>query len=651
MSSGRANKPDTPADLRLRECLTATEKRCFNMVAGAGSGKTTSLVKALSTLVAERGASLKLHRQRIACITYTEVAAEEIWSDVGNNSIVHVSTIHSFLWMVARTFQKDIRDWVLSRVNERIEELKSTASDFGPRVQQRTRDKNRRDVERFEAIKPQIEAVRGFTYGTGSDYANGILGHDDIIRMATDFIRERRLFQTILVQQFPYVFVDESQDTQEAVVTALKQVAARAGGRFCLGFFGDPMQKIYATGIGVVSLEEDWLHIPKEENFRCSTTVLNVANAIRKSGDDLVQVGGRTQEVVGARLPVLGTARIFILSADNQRDGNVAAIRNWVADRNVDEAWRIGPNADVKMLVIVHRMAANRLGFGNLYAAMNDKAPQAFRDGFLDATAWPLRPFQSFVLPMVEAIEADDEFAAMTLLREYSPLLERDRFPKEGVAKLLASLRAASYRLRDLMAPGSGATVHDVLSLLCDSQLTSLDPLLRSYLADGITDAKPENQRAAQKEEAREEEDDDGGKEIAAMTLYLACLASEFRGYREYIQEKSPFSTQQGIKGTEFGRILVILDDEESTHVQFSYDKYFGVVPPSKRDLQNIAEGKETTIDRTRRLFYVCCTRAQIDLVVVYFSQDPAEAERCVRASKIFQDTDILTAASLAQIG
>ena len=54
----------------------------------------------------------------------------------------------------------------------------------------------------------------------------------------------------------------------------------------------------------------------------------------------------------------------------------------------------------------------------------------------------------------------------------------------------------------------------------------------------------------------------------------------------------------------------------QGTHTQFSYDKYLRIKPLSERDLKNIQEGKETIIDRTRRLFYVCCTRALMDLVV-----------------------------------
>jgi len=55
------------------------------MIAGAGSGKTTSLIKGLTEILVKHGERLKLRRQQVACITYTEIAAGEIWADVGNN--------------------------------------------------------------------------------------------------------------------------------------------------------------------------------------------------------------------------------------------------------------------------------------------------------------------------------------------------------------------------------------------------------------------------------------------------------------------------------------------------------------------------------------------------------------------------------------
>lgn len=627
MSSSRANKPDTPADVQLRDCLVAPERRCFTMVAGAGSGKTTSLVKALATIISAHGVTLKRNRQRVACITYTEIAAGEIWADVGGSPLAHVSTIHSFLWMITRSFQSDIRSWVERRIDERIAELEAAAAAFGPRVQQRTREKNSSDVARYRSWKIPVRSVPGFNYGTGSNYPKGILGHDDIIRMSTDFLRERPLFRMLLAQQFPFVFVDESQDTQDIVVDALKAVAQQAGTKFSLGFFGDPMQRIYPTGVGPIPEENDWAVIHKEENFRCPSTVLAVANAVRRDGDDLVQTGGRTEEINGERKSVEGTARIFILPADGRRDANITAVRNLVARENNDQAWREGQDADVKLLVIVHRMAAARLGFADLYSAMNDKAPSAFRDGFLDSSAWPLRPFDTFVLPIVEAVEAGREFEAMALLRKHCPLLVKEALIGRSVPDLLNQLRAATYQLRELMLENAGATNLDVLSLLRDQQLVTLDPRILVYL---------DNAQAEPDEEDGEVDGNEASQELAAMDAFLACPAKQFRGFRRYVQQQSPFSTQQGIKGAEFNRVLVILDDDEGTHVQFSYDKYFGVKELSARDLDNIRDGRETSIDRTRRLFYVCCTRALTDLVVVYFSTTPAVAERHVRASGIF---------------
>ncbi len=69
--SQRANQPDTQADLALRECLLGNPSKSFIMVAGAGSGKTTSLIKALKAIIESHGEKLLLRRKRIACITYT----------------------------------------------------------------------------------------------------------------------------------------------------------------------------------------------------------------------------------------------------------------------------------------------------------------------------------------------------------------------------------------------------------------------------------------------------------------------------------------------------------------------------------------------------------------------------------------------------
>src|SRR3546814_11715066 len=93
--TSRIGQPDTAADIELRACLDQRPQRCFVMVAGAGSGKTTSLVKALAHLAETRSTELRTRGQKIACIPYTEIGAKENWGDVGNDRRGTVATTHT----------------------------------------------------------------------------------------------------------------------------------------------------------------------------------------------------------------------------------------------------------------------------------------------------------------------------------------------------------------------------------------------------------------------------------------------------------------------------------------------------------------------------------------------------------------------------
>ena len=651
--TSRANKPDTQADLDLRDCINSSPPRSFIMKAGAGSGKTTSLIKGLSSVIASHGNKLRKSRQRVACITYTDVAAAQIWRDVGQDSLAHVSTIHSFLWLLAKPFQNDIRAWVATRIQEKIEVLTVAQASYGPRVQQRTRDKAARDQQRLERQVGQISAVRSFMYGTGSNYTKGILGHDDILKLVPFLIASRPLFRTLIARQFPFVFVDESQDTTADVVEALRTIDRDPASPICLGFFGDPMQQIYTTGIGSITAEQSWTDIPKPENFRCSVQVLNLANRIRIDGDDLIQVAGKRLGPDGLIPTPSGSAELFILSADDTRDANLIKVREWMAVKTNEIAWRDGDGdgneTGVKVLVIVHRMAAKRLGFGDLYAALNDKAPETFKTGFLDGTAWPLRPFVSFVLPLVQAKSANRELEIMQILRTQSPfMMNKVELSAKGfdVAARLLFIRQTVSEITTALSDELNATCGDVLRIIQASGILTLDPRVLSYLEPAVvqTVVQPDAQPG-------EEDDNDGGdlaKEIAAMDAFLATPAKQFRPYHTYISEKSPFWTQQGIKGAEYERVLVVLDDDEGTHNLFSYEKYLGIKPLSDNDRKNIDEGKESTLDRTRRLFYVNCTRALKDLAIVLFTADPAAAELKLRQGVLFPDVSIHNQSALS---
>jgi DNA helicase-2/ATP-dependent DNA helicase PcrA len=237
-------------------------------------------------------------------------------------------------------------------------------------------------------------------------------------------------------------------------------------------------------------------------------------------------------------------------------------------------------------------------------------------------------------LPLASASINGREFDVMHILRNQSPLLNREKLKKVNVAEQLVKLRQFTENLTQMMGMESTSTVADVLRHIHGSGVVDLDPRLLSYLdlpapiekmgPDFVDDLEGDD------------EDEELPKEIAAMDAFLACPASQFWSYNKYIAEESPFSTQQGIKGAEFERVLVILDDDEGTHVQFSYDKYLGIKPLSERDEASKREGRETAVERTRRLFYVCCTRALKDLVVVLFTSDVAAAQARIAGLGLF---------------
>lgn len=634
--SRRVDSPDTDADRAIHACIAATPPQPFVVRAGAGSGKTTSLIKALDWVMLEHGARMRAKKQKVACITYTDLAANEILADVNDDPLVHVSTIHSFYWSIAKTFQADIKGWLQNDIRRRISELEKEFENYSSRVRQTTRDRNKDDQERYARSLEAVAGVKIFNYGMGSDYAKGILGHEDILQLADFLLQNRPLFRRVVALNYPFVFIDESQDTFPGVVKSFKEVEAQMRGKFCLGFFGDPMQSIFMRGAGDIPLEDRWRAITKPENFRCAKRILDVANAVRAQGDGMEQVRGLHERVDGDLKPVEGSARMFVLPNTLKRTEALARVRAWNAARNNDEGWTTPDNA-VKILVIVHRMAANRLGFGGIYSALNDKTSEAMKQGMQDGTGWPVRPFLSFALPIVTAVKAGNEFAAMNLLREFSPRLEPGELVGLRAADVLRELRAAVLRLV-AMLDEAGTTVGDIALHLGDTGLFKFDERYERVLGfiggvddvaqeTATTDATPTEERSSDR----------------AMLRFFGCAAQELRPYERYISEGSPYATQHGVKGAQFERVIVVMDEEESEYRTYNYERVFASAEARAADRARAQDGDENTWSRTLRLLYVCCTRAQRGLVLTFFVADPASILENVVASGILPRNAIFT--------
>ena len=139
-------------------------------------------------------------------------------------------------------------------------------------------------------------------------------------------------------------------------------------------------------------------------------------------------------------------------------------------------------------------------------------------------------------------------------------------------------------------------------------------------------------------------DDEDGettDEAIEAWDLALEAKFSEVSKYDEYLDEKSKFATHQGVKGLEFPRVVVIIDDVEARGFMFSYDKLFGAKELTASDKKKEAEGNETGIDRTRRLFYVACSRAEKYLAIVAYTDNPEILKENALAYGWFEESEI----------
>jgi DNA helicase-2/ATP-dependent DNA helicase PcrA len=74
----------------------------------------------------------------------------------------------------------------------------------------------------------------------------------------------------------------------------------------------------------------------------------------------------------------------------------------------------------------------------------------------------------------------------------------------------------------------------------------------------------------------------------------------------------------------------------------FSYEKLFGAKNKTKTDIDNERDGKDTSIARTTRLFYVACTRAQKSLAVIAYTSDKDAVKNTALTNGWFFDDEII---------
>ena len=609
------NNIDAQVDETLTKCILSTPRKSFFLFAGAGSGKTHSLVHLLKKIRDSIGKNLLLRGKNVAVITYTNAATDEIINRLDYSPIFHVSTIHSFVWDVIKYYQTDIKKLYCGYIVKDMEALSKKLDE----TKSKTTKTYLSNVEKLKYQKERLvkaQTIEKFVYNpNGSNPEYNALKHAEVIKISAQMIIENKMLQQIIAQQYPILLIDESQDTKKELVDAFFEIQKNFANIFTLGLLGDQKQRIYADGKENIEsiIPAGWEKPVKSMNYRSAKRIIQLANTIGKDID--IHAEQRSREGADD-----GFVRLFVVQ---QRDGInkdevEQIVMNTMSEYTQDEKWK-GEDADVKILTLEHMMAARRLGFDSFFASFSKVSK--YQMTFLQGSVSEIDFFTKEVLPIAKSIKEDGR-VALEILKKYSPLLSRQNTEKPY--ELYLRCREEAKKIAEIV--NGNSTIRTVVDEIIKSQLLIVPDVVRqahSLKPSDIEDTIEDELRAW----------------VEVMDLPIDMVHK----YDNYVNHRSRFDTHQGVKGLEFDRVMVIIDDSESKGFLFSYDKLFGVKDLSDRDKQNLSEGKETSIERTKRLFYVTCTRAKNSLAVVMYTNNPERVKTEAVSKKWFTENEIVT--------
>lgn len=306
----------------------------FKVFAGPGAGKTRWLISHLERVLLE---SNRLHKtSKIACITYTNVAAEEILNRLkSDKSRFDISTIHSFLYRnVIKPFsylientddgellfdtsnldghdehipRRDIINSWISKISEGSTQYwyLSSAENYSKLVKCLSdtnwffgedgilKIKFRNQWTNATASEIRMPSSKLFEYKQVS-WRKGILHHEDVLYFSHFILsRSTRIIEFIRAK-FPYIFIDEFQDTTELQTWLIEKITER---HTKVGIVGDIAQSIYKfTG----AKRSDFIDFKRGEvsefklnyNHRSTKRIIDFLNLLRS---DINQEYGQGQ--------------------------------------------------------------------------------------------------------------------------------------------------------------------------------------------------------------------------------------------------------------------------------------------------------------------------------------------------------------------
>ncbi|MDC8010973.1 UvrD-helicase domain-containing protein [Tahibacter soli] len=579
---------------QLFECIRTGQSFVFE--AGAGAGKTYSLIEALERLLAERGRSLVRQHQQIACITFTNVAKNEIDTRTDRHPAVYSDTIHGFCWSLLKDQQGELRRLIpeLKKWPERLAE----AGEIG------TRQIN------YELGFPRVE----------DDVLS--LSHDDVLDLMTACLSKPK-FRRMMTARYPILFIDEYQDTDADFVNALMTHFLGQPGAPLIGLFGDGWQKIYGDGCGTVSYE-GLASIGKGANFRSVPAVVSVLNKMRPELPQAVE----DEDAPGSAVVYHTNGWTGARRTEAHWKGDVSpdaakAYMDRVKALLTEDGWRF-ESGETKVLMLTHNLLAQEQGYAGIAAVFA---------GRTDAFVKKEDAHIAFLVDVVEPACA--AFAA----KRYGEMVAilGGAMPRITSPQRKAAIRASMERLVALRTAG---TIGEVIDYLRAEDGFHLPEKVEGKETGLLLDAAKNADGTALPETGTAEENEGGEQQAAAWMERLRQLRqvpyAEVVVLERFINGMTPFATKHGVKGAQFNNVLVVVGRGWN---QYNFDQMLAWVS------KGVPKGKAETFERSRNLFYVACSRPRKRLAVLFTQEVSPPAMETLKswfgAGSVHEMTDV----------
>jgi DNA helicase II / ATP-dependent DNA helicase PcrA len=583
------------------------------VLAGAGTGKTTTLCSRVAHLVERGGAA-----ERLLLLTFTRRAAREMLDraralTAGAARRVVGGTFHSVAHRFVRAHAPALGlapDFVLLDGADAADVLDLVRHDQGhgdgtrrfPRkhtladIYSRTVNAQRsmRDVvnEDFPWCEEHLEALPGlFRAYTARKRARGLLDLDDLLVFWRALMNDDRLGPHI-ASGFDHVLVDEYQDVnglQDDVVAAF----ARHGVQVTA--VGDDLQAVY----GFRSASADHIlafpdrlggvaTVTLERNYRGTQPLLDVANAVAAQDDIAFPKVLRAQREGGHR-PALVFCRDQAHEAAEVCDRVLAAREEGMLLREQAVLARTTHDTDLLELELSRRRIPYRKYGGMRYleaAHVKDfLAVLRLGDRANDEMSW------------FRVLQLLDGVGPGRARRAVDALLAGDLLTAAALGERWAAAReqlpASAHELADALVAAIAGCANGGEARTCAERLRdAIGPLVRGHYVDGAVRMQDLDALCGMAGEAR-----DLRTFVSELVLDPPASASDLAGPPHLDDDWLVLSTVHSAKGLEW----------QSVHVLAAYDGNFPAC---------MGAGTSESISEERRLLYVALTRARRSLAV-----------------------------------